>query len=854
MFIFKSFSLVFAYFIVVKIHSIRIDELEEITAKIGITSACVGNNVSYVYINNSYYEIYTYDEECDINVIPKFYSNTLAKLYTCISCKFAEWTQNELFKTIETLPIVYQLSFLSLHDDIFMTYIKGSDQFLRHITVQTEKFIKILLNFQNIYWNENDTSADMHISTTLLRLNFAVSVLNIKNNNGHFLNNQRIDFDVARIILEAINSIQNFTYLNCKLNIHYDNKQFYGFSMKKEDETNRDIDEFLNEIKPLHLDEHENCTVNQILFKGKIIENLYGVKWKTDNGIALVENVLENIKVTDDLSIIFWYQRYMFTTITYLLFKTLKTYYERYTLLSKEILSYFNDWINSMALTKIPNLSPELRECIHCLASHNHQTKYSERNGLVIAIKNYEDSIPVIFVKDPFKITSSDDFITILNTFTKESNCFIRLFKYFSFTYSDITYHRAIFTYSTKIAQFERDVATENKTKELFSHLKFFVKDSKSFSANNTYHTLDDLYKDRGCKLFIGLYHYCVKIVIDLNRIRYESKKSNETQVKSKYYQRIESYLDKILEHFKELLPGYHHLSHLKVVLNIIPQIILGKQFLYSKKKFDELKRTVYVVMTELNMYGIHYCNPPEYNFLLFNNLNFDKITQLSFVEDFIKDQIKSLKVEKSKLISINNWYITIMEPFTQIMNRIDDFDVYERFIKQNWKGKKRTMGYMYNCLTSTTLSASTSFAALEFFLKFALAVFFYESDKNIRDIFKSDHNLTEKMYVVYGLDPQKFPNKFTNVITIMNMYNYWFSETKMYLDDKRNKVLKEFEKIGVFIKFDHSLSSFFEVPYYYTTSKPKKNNKRNQKIEDIITVAKTLNEAIFNLEFFEDM
>jgi len=624
--------------------------------------------------------------------------------------------------------------------------------------------------------------------------------------------------------------------------------------MQKEDETNKDIGEFLNDIKPLRLDEHENCTVNQILFKGKIIEKLHDVKWKTDNGTVIVENVLENIKVTDDLSIIFWYQGYMFTTVMYLLLKTLKTHYERYTLLSKEILGNFNDWINSMALTKIPNLSPEFRESIHRLAAHNHQTKYSERNGLVVAIKKYEDSVPVVFVKDPFIITSSDDFTTILNTFTKEFNCFIRLFKYFSFAYSDITYHSAIFTYSTKIAEYERKVATENKTNELFSHLKFFVKDNKSFPANNTYHTLDDLYKDKGCKLFIGLYHYCVKIIIDLNHIHYESKKANETQVKSKYYQRIEYYLDKILEHFKELLPGYHHLPHLKVVLNIIPQIILGKEFLYSKKNYDELKRTVYVIMTELNAHGVQYCNPPNYNFLLFNNLNFDIITQLSFVEGFIKDQIKSLKVEKSKLVSTNNWYITIMEPFTQIMNRIDDFDMYERFIKQNWKGKKRTMRFMYNCLTSTALSASTSFAAIEFFLKFALAVFFYESDKSIGKIFKCDNYLTKKMYVIYGLDAQKFPNKFTNLITKMNMYDYCFNETKMYLDDKRNQVLEEFEKIGVFIKFDHSLSSLFEVSYYYATSNPKKNNKRNQKIEDIITVAKTLNEAIFNLEFFNDV
>lgn len=859
---FDYFLILSAYFTLLpkgRVLSINLDELELLATDNQIESLCVGKNVSYVYINRVKYEIHTYDYDCDDHGFqlpsnPEFHTNTLSKLYTCINCEFADWTRKELLKVIELFPILYDSSFIDIYKRVRVNNFERVDPILQQIVNRTQQFVDILLNFQNVYRNAKDSTMDTQLSTTLLSLMFSVNVLNQNSDGTRFEDSWSTDISITRTVLEALNSIQNYTNLNCKLNLYYDNKTLFGFSMGNETSDKKSIDKFLHNIKPLQLNSEDSCRVDQILLTEMVDTTFYHINWKTDNGTANIKNVMENIKLTKDFSLIFWYQKYMITTFMKLLFEIIKTHYKNYEILSKDTTDFFINWIHSTEIHKNPYLSPELIECMSLLKIHDSITKYSEGNSLVETINKYMNSTPEILGIEEHTFVNSKmkDTIKYLNKFNKDFACFNRIFAYLSNKYDNIVFYESVYTNSDKIATLKKDVLTKSTKDEsnIFSSSTIFIKDSEPFTADNEYKIVDDLYKNEGCKLFIGLYHYFFKFVIELDHAHLEkkSKTENEKQtqiaendkkktktdsnvVKLDYYLLIKNGFDEIYTHLSTLLNGYQHFPHLKVILNILPHFNMKRDF-FLEKYHDEIKRTLYVIMTELNTYGIENCNPPNYNFLLFNNMNFEIISQLSIVKKSINTSIDKLK--STRAITEQEWKSKLFPFIELIVYGENDFEKYEQ-ITLNWKGERITKNRMCKWFKSTTLGPSL-YAVNEFFLKFMFAVVFCEIFSIIKDQPAIDVNF----------DTQNFPKKFTSIIIEINSYVSFYHEKHTQSKTTKESVINEFKNVGVFIDIKQThLPMISNLEFI---------SKALLQIKNEIKLITLLNEALYHIEVLDDI
>lgn len=155
--------------------SSSLSNLKHLVDSYGIISNMISQNISHVIINNKSYEIYQFD------YVNSFYSRqyvTLSKFYTSDNCEFAEWTQNELVKLFKLFPFEYTSGIEHGRNNIFFNAYQELDVVFNNITTRTEKIINILLNFNSLYLNSNDTSVDTNILTVLLLFNIKINIIN----------------------------------------------------------------------------------------------------------------------------------------------------------------------------------------------------------------------------------------------------------------------------------------------------------------------------------------------------------------------------------------------------------------------------------------------------------------------------------------------------------------------------------------------------------------------------------------------------------------------------------------------------------------------------------------------------
>lgn len=189
-----------------------------------------------VIINGVSYPIFYYEAENDSTN-----NNVLSKLYTCINCEFAAWTQDKLFELIETYhPLLFSSKFKDLQNDLFEI---NHNEYMRILDVVkefTERFINILFDFISKYLSYNSL-IDTGILKSLISLHFKIDFIKtILHKSDHTNKDDKLSTtngsDVIEIrgILEVINDIQSFMMFNCEIfPLTYDNKQLFGYLMSK---------------------------------------------------------------------------------------------------------------------------------------------------------------------------------------------------------------------------------------------------------------------------------------------------------------------------------------------------------------------------------------------------------------------------------------------------------------------------------------------------------------------------------------------------------------------------------------------------------------------------------------------
>lgn len=807
----------------------RLTELEDIVKNSKIKSSWLNRSTSIVFIGNTSYEIYVFDH-AGVENVSDFFANTLAIFYTSINCIFAEWTRDQLFKLIEPIPLLYQTTFLDKHNDIFLKHFKKSQTVVNQIIDTTENFINILMNFVNIYLSVNDTSNDTYMLRVLLSLSFKIHFIRTLNTEPY--ENEKHDSVLVRMMLSVLNRIQYFIFLNCKLPSYYSNKQFYGLSENHSEGIN--ITELFHKIKPLNLETPKRCSVKQMMLFGMIPRTFGQITWKIQYGTVTIKHVMQNIEVLHDLEIMYWYQTFIFNTITKLLLTKILNHYTQHKNISKAMLKRF-ETIHSTVLNGIVNLPTKTVECFSLLIPKkgstyikkfssyiksffkpNVEDSYFEDNDIKksitdclnsldgIELETNSDSIPsnegfdnVSENLNKLPISTLEEYIVYLELIVDDLKCFIRLFE---FLHSENnTYNVPLAEKNEKIKLFEHNL-TENM---IGTNEK-----PKQNSLEKEKQTNHENLKCQGCYFFRGLYHYCLDTIMHLNMANNED---NDKDAKEDYDVQVNSNLKKIKEFLLELTNEYWYLPHFKVVYNITPFVELLTECEFSVEYYD-IKRLVLVIMTELNNYSIEFCNPPEFNYLFFNNINFDMFGLLSTqVNNAIKTSMTALKKHTK---GSDRTYSRIRDLFEHFYGSYLVFEKYNN-IKLKWKGKEQGIGNIYNSFVYAILSPSNLYATFNFYFKFSIAILYYEVYNAYNLVPNLIRDLNQKYHFEIDLKENQFPFMFKEIITRIKHFiilhtRHMISQDE--IEEDKKYIYSQFEKIGVYIDFSKSNKEKYDI------------------------------------------
>lgn len=615
----------------IKDQSDRLKILKNAVKNSGIKSVASQQNISKVYINDIYYEIFVYDLNFDI--FPSYNDSTLNKLYICINCEFAKWVRDQLFKLIEDLPLIYQKKFLEQHSNTFIEHVEKSIGILNTMIHFIQKFINILLNFINI--NVHDSSFDTDVLRTLLSLHFKISLIYDENSDL-----KKFDNAIIRILLGSLNSVENFILLNCKLNYFYSkNRHFFGYPMNTDPEV-KNIDNFLDDISPLKLEAQKSCSVKQMLMLDIIPRQFMAIKWETKHGRISVEHVMRKIKESTDNELIFWYQTFMFDTIMKVIFTKTQNHCIKHSKISDTVVDIFKTIYKGVFLD-VTNIPTSIIECLSLILPKNDQEKKSYVKKFLsnfisfktydprmlekimtcihlfqnIILETYSNTIQIAAENvDSVNDISLEELVLHLNKNIDDFVCFIRIFDFF-LGENNKMYNASILMKSETVQLFERDLFIYEKSLNTEEDPKYLAAEDQI--AKN------ELLNHKRCSYFGFLYQICVDTIIILNMAISENQ---DEELKNFYYLQALLNLREVNSSLLKLIKiDSWNFHYFKMVYSVIPYIELLEEY-HFPQDFKDIRRTVLIIMTEFNSYSIEFCYPPEFNFLLFNNIDFDKI------------------------------------------------------------------------------------------------------------------------------------------------------------------------------------------------------------------------------------
>lgn len=392
---------VFFWFFTTAAVSQRVKDFEDLVRRVGVKSARIDDRNSRVYLAGSEYEIFFYDPATAMmaskSPAAEYRADTPVKLYTCVNCEFAAWTLDELFRFVETFPVVYDAAaFEGEHDRVFTTlYDHGVSETLDRMAGRVERFADVLFGLaEALGWPA--TTVDTSLLKALVSLTVKIGHMKTLGRRDEPSEEQLsggVDGHVVRLVLESANDVQIFMAANCELPTYYDNKVFYGYSVSRSEELGRPddrhrVDRLLDDLKPLGLesDGRNRCDTRRMLLErvmtnGRVLAGLPYVEIIVEYGDGVsVGHVLEKVRDAYDLEVVHWYQGLVLKAVVKLIcHKTVAFFRERVA--GDEVPDSVTDSFRTI-VTRLRSLSPsslsdtrtadahdETAECFRLLAS-----------------------------------------------------------------------------------------------------------------------------------------------------------------------------------------------------------------------------------------------------------------------------------------------------------------------------------------------------------------------------------------------------------------------------------------------------------------------------------------------------
>lgn len=791
----------------------------------GITSQQINQVECGICINNTTYVIYKYNTS-NRNIYGYDYNEVWPKLHLCINCVFAQWMRDELFKLVK-----YQTNFFPELFNILVKHLLRTVNDFNDLIKYVEQFVDILLNFTNMHLKMFDPTYNTNVLRTLLSFGFKINFIIKFVFKPKLLKIKKPKYVILRLIIGVINQIESFMFINCKLPSQYDNKEFKRFSMTKEpcEDTCININQFLDDIKPLQLESDNLCNVEQMRLQNLNLNVLGNVVWTTPFGPVNIGQTIQNIKKSYDLEIIFWYQKYMFNTLMKLLFTKILDYLkDNNNCLSDIIINVFNE-IYSSILTNITNLPTNLMKCFFLLIENKMST--CKENKLVTEISNYINSIENIRLENNLDLNTNDnnkstnnhtistpeEFIRYLKTIIKDLKCFVRLFEFLQ--HENDKYNVSLLEKSEKI--------------KLFVYESSQSKVDKNQTTKKENQQKEEIFNREGCNYFRVVYHYC----IDAMR-HYDSALINGVSLST----RAETNLEKVRDLLNDLLKSHWYLPHYKIVYNTLPVVWTMLEILSYNKNYKHKyqKRLLFVVLTELNNYGAQFCDPPGYNYFRYFDIKNDS-TELNSIIQKSTDIMTANENKEYRCEFLNIWELT--KTFNK---KYKEFKQYNNIISLLWRGDILNIGYFLDGLKYSLSSSSNVYALNDMYLKFCFAAVYYE----INQISNSQIDLIvykTKYENHFKFLPNKFMMIFSNIQTLFDKYIDLFrhsSSSKEPIAKIKDEISILFKQIGIFVDLDDEKGTEIYTTLY-------RENQEEMKIQsdfdNVLDFVKSVNEHFLN-------
>ncbi|KAL4149946.1 hypothetical protein QTP88_003797 [Uroleucon formosanum] len=642
-------------------------------------------------------------------------------MYICINCVFAEWVQNKLIEFVEQLPNMYKT--LNVDDDLC---ILDSDELKLHIDLieqKTRNLISILFNFITVHsYNTFNSLVDMSLLRTLVSTNILINYISKENKTKAVIVNK---------FLKIVNKFQKYLVFNCDVKYSYYNKYFFGYSMtnQKTDKDHIDIDEFLDELWEFGLKpKFEDYGAQQMLLGNVLTSNNDIVKKELNNldlkimkeySINIDEKLFKSIENSNDLDVIYWYMNIIVDAIIKIFCDKTIFELENCGMMNISITEGFK--ILSFLFTEVTIDSQEVIEGFNKLASNQEFTR-DEKNKLVKAMKMYRKKKSSLYNNNKtellitfpyFKIEKRNNknsypvslqlFIDSIINRVSDYKCFINIFKLLKIEQkqNNLLRHRTI-----------------SKVKE-FIDISIIINSDYSLLISKL-----EIVENKMCKLFINIYEYCVEYCVAFfwdEQFCAKHKKVDTTEVS-----KIIDVIIKILEYLYDENLNFNDYFLKELLLDILPVLFLGRRekINWNGKNNLEIIRILYIIMIELNKYGLEACTSNEYENFFFNNINYNTVGDHPRKEEAILDDWKNIiKFKKSSTEYTLPSLTFILEIF---ISPDTDSLLFNEHIRLNWKGELKTFSQISDNVKFDILSPYYINALYNVYFKFHMALLYY--------------------------------------------------------------------------------------------------------------------------------
>jgi hypothetical protein len=358
-------------------------------------------------------------------------------------------------------------------------------------------------------------------------------------------------------------------------------------------------------------------------------------------------------------------------------------------------------------------------------------------------------------------------------------------------------------------------ISPRNKWKNLTEHVTGASIDNYRSEQKSYRQIKDNIYLvGETCKYITSVYKHCIKALRTINRANYMCWNERVAKLKS-----INATITNLLK--INLFDTNHRSNTLnQIFFDIVPMNAIVLNRILQKNDallYTEVLSYLFMVMTELNKYGLRHCQPPSYKYMLINNIESKPNSKQSCEDERNSFLSKMMLVSKSgnengpQLSMLNNLY-NFYE--TQLKKGF----IYKDSILFYWRGETRTFRNIFNNLRDTVMSPSYLYELNDVYYKLILANVFYETNIFISLLRIDQINLSSHL-IMYKwltdsdlLSKDDFPKAFIYLIQQLNSFvRKYFNNAVMHdkfptfeLSEKYY-VEMEFKRLGVILDVTES-------------------------------------------------